>query len=1317
MSEVEKEEIPQQVEVIDIKIKLPSCISSSTKATSITIPSTVNATLGELKQSISIIHILRNFTSYDIYHHGNNLTKQYDDLFELEAIFEELNISLTTKESEDGNRLVNLTLKEKAYTLSSVYQHLEKFRESIGLNFLDRNAFGYGCSSGVSKFNDLKLDNVKESTEDEEAEKEGEENKEEEKKDVDVVLSDEEKIVLEDISSRLFSTSSLKAHSSFKTAASVLKLPIKSLSVSQWSPVPPNQRVKGDLLYLTLQTLENETINVTSHVSGFFVNKNSIGSFNPSLKVIETTGKSFKAFNLFDLISSVSTNFLKTIEENESKLSTFSPNHPEAYLIPSNCLISNPWSIETVEVNKPDISRSQLPLLYNGVDGTSNVKDWNEDIQSIKELPRASIDERILREQLLNKSTFEFTTVATETAMNIIRGDVPSINPQDEPERNVYLRNGIFYFMNVNDSGAFDETGGNEAARYTSSKDLASIKVLNKIDSASAGGALSLVTCIVDFMGKRVVCQAPVPGIFNNPVETESDVDDGNKVSYGLSVDRTSVYQDESFEAALKPITEALHLKAHEVNVGETSSNLVVSKDVKGIKGTDGRKYIMDLYRSTPLDIEFIESNWDSKDESKSYPHRETVLRHEAVEEWWKRKVSVLIKAETERIENEKKANGESAESNESTEKPQIVIPADQIVFNPDSFTGASGNKDDELEVRELSKFITEQLIPEFLNETTSQIAPFDGCHLSKSLHNQGINLRYLGYIATKALEKKVEEEKKVEKIIKENGEEIEKRKQETASKKDDEEKEEEKKEEESNEPAPSSGKFELSVANLDTLYRVSIQEMVARASKHVLRKFSSSLPVYLVPHFVAHFHNCLLAGSISSQPEVQIDQEMIGLFTEEELSFTKLSSKDIVELVTKEVFVRFRYELPANWETSNLIRPVQLLREIAIKYGIQWKAQDFAFTAEEFNKQVERTQQATSVKEAATSKKQQKKGKKSVSPVSASVVRSTSFTSEDIVTFVPIVKDSTFKSTLLDEIFEAARVHIYKNETEVGLTLLNELLSFAEQIYGRVHPETTRFYSSIAQIFSELNLKFEACNFGRKACILSERTSGFDSFETVLAYINASFFEGVNNDPVSSFKLYERVISDWDHIYGENHPSSINTVTNLAETLSKNQLYDASHKLFINILDVSDKLNGELSQVSGMIRYRYARSIFAAGNIKASLEQFKKANEIFGLSIGPDDIFTKETSELVSKFEDHLKYVEIQKKNEAAQQAQLAAQQAALAKSSASYQQSQSKKNGGKKAIPKPDPTIASQSVDDILKFINGNSSNKSKKSKKAKK
>lgn len=1312
--------VQEEIKQVTLKVKLPACIS---REEDLEIPSLMNETLADIKESLNMSPATQNLTNFNVFFEGVNISEAFDDLVPLKEILGELGVG-----EVDQLRLV---LKEKPYNLASIYEHLNKFRESIGLHFIDKYNSEHGVLSGVSKFGDLDLNAVKEAepetaADDKEADNSKAENESSEKpedKKPEIEFTAEEKQQISKITDELVSDTigNLVEFGTFTNINGKIKTPVKSLSISQWSPVPSYQKVKGDLLYITLQTLENETFNITCHLSGFFVNRSSTVNFNPAIKLNEN-GKVYKDYLLINLVDSLSPSFSKRIQENDLMLSS-SSKHPESYLIPSNSLMSSPWIVNPSNfVNQPDASRSQLPLISYGVDGAGFVKEWNEDFQAIRELPNSTINERILREKLLMKSLHEFNKVATETAINVIQGNVSPLNPNEPREFHIYLRNGIFYSLGVNATGAFDTTGGNEAARYTSSKDLAAIKLLNRIDSR---GIYNLVTCIVDYMGQRVICQAPVPGILDSSHDEENEDEPVDKVCYGLSTDGSKILSDSSFENVLKPIAEAFHLKPHQVSLSDevrSENDLVISKDIKGVRGTDDRKYIIDLYRSTPLDIEFIESNWDEAKDT-SYPHKETVLRHEAVEEWWKRKVSVLFKAETDRLEKEGKLESKDGE------KPQIVLPSDQITINTDAFTTINESSEDQNEVRELSKFVKEHLIEEFLEENSKQISPFDGNHLTSMLHKQGINLRYLGYIAEQSLVRKDLHLKKVAESKKANEEEISKRKIEAEKKeaeKNDEDKkdneaegdkEDEKKEEEKEEV--SNGEFEPIVANFESLYRISVQEMIARSVKHLLRKFSADIPSYLIPSFVSHFHSCLFGSEINAKPECTIDETLKSFYTENELQFTNLDSNQVIDLIEKEVLIRFRYELPSKW-ISTIVRPLQLFREIAIKFGIQWKSQDYAFTAEEFESFKAKSAVEREVLETKASKNKKNK-KQQVQSITKSIERNSIFVADDIVNFVPIVKDSTYKSTLVDEIFETARSQIFKGENETGINLLNNLLSVYEQIYGRVHPETSKFYGILSQYYAELGLKSEACNIARKSCILAERTSGFDSYESITAYINSAFFESTNDDYINALNLYNKAINDWSLVYGEGHPSSVNTYANLAELLSEHKLYQQANKLFEKSISISIKLNGEESQICGMLRYRYGGTLLGGGDFKSALTQFKLANEIFTKFIGPDDQLSKKSSSFANNISTYLAYNEHQKLEQKKALSQQAASNGKVKAKSAVEQQLKNGKKGKKNVVPQSNPEIASKSVDDILQYIEGNNPKKqikkksnSKKSKK---
>lgn len=1278
---------------IGVKISLPS----SKEVVELSVAS--SDTLADLKQTLTVLGTTRHLTSYDLFCGKANLSAG-DEL-------------VTFDEISGGSESVKLALKYRAYNLAGVHEHILRFREAIGLHFSDSNAQACGVASGATKINALLLSEVKEAekapesaekaseTADKASETAGKESESAEKTPDAPKLSEEEAAAVSAAAEGLISAAepSISAHAPKNLVQLALRAPIRLLTVSAWLPALPEQQLQGDLLYLTLQTLEGETFQITCHQTGFFVNRALTAHFDGRQKAGTP-----RNFVLYALVASLSALFVLGTEKNEQLLAQ-STAYPETYLVPSTAFMAHPWVSHSVE-NAPDALRLQLALLGNGVDGADLVRDWNDDFQAIRELPKASVNDRILRERLVNKALHEFNRTATETAINIVKGNVVALNPGEESSRRIYLRNGIFYSFGVNATGAFDHSGADEAARYAAAKDLAGVRVLNRVD---VDGIHSLVTCIVDYMGERVVCQAPVPGIFNGDGAEENSADETSvtdgKVAYGLSADRTHVVVDEAFAGALQPVANAFHLKTHEVTVEGQTRLVVVSKDTKGIAGTDGRKYVIDLYRTTPLDVEFIEAHCDGSE--TSYPHKEAVLRHEAVEEWYKRRAAVLFKSETDRLEKE----GKSATSQDG-EKVQLAIPFDLIVLNTDAFTGVGETPEDAETVRSVSQFVKQNLVEEFLDEAAAQVAPFDGAHLSEMLHKQGINLRYLGHVAERALAKRAEEDERLAETIAENLKKVaEKEEQEKKAREESAEngsaltengsaaeKSETVAENGNASEKTSSIKLVAVASQLTSIHRTAVQEMVARAAKHVLRSLGSSVPVLLKAHFVAHFHNCLLGKEVNNAPSVAIEEHLKAFVADEDLTFASLSPEDVENLVACEVEVRFRYKLPENWRT--LVPARSLLREIALKTGVQWKAQNYGFT-----------QPSLEVPVAAVEPLKGKKAKKNARESSAEpvAVRSTTFLPSDVLAFVPVVKDAGYRATLVDEIHETARIQLSKGENSVGVALLTELGSIYEQIYGRVHPETAKYYPVLAQAYSDAGHAAEACATARRAVVLAERSAGVDSHSAVTACVNAAFFEGLNGGYSNAFKLYERVFADWKVVYGETHPSSVNTLLNLAELLAEHGLFAQARKFYKRAQEVSDEVNGPVSAFGAMIAYRFGGTLLQAGEFAGGLAQFEKAGGLFRQLVGPDDRFSTECGVFEANIRTYLAYNESQaaeKKKQLAQQAAAAGGRVRV--KAAGEQQAKGRK---KKAVTQSNPEISSQSVDEILKFIEGDKPKKEKK------
>ncbi|ODV96948.1 hypothetical protein PACTADRAFT_32447 [Pachysolen tannophilus NRRL Y-2460] len=1320
MTEESKTEVQETIKLV---VELPG------KKDCITLQADLSENISGIKQVISSLPQSRQFTNFSLTFDSLKL----DQSLTLSSIIELANLQ-DLKELKFG-------LKEDPYTESSIREHVVKVREYLGLELTILNNSAEGVSTGVSKFQNLELYAIKDQKQ---KQKENSNSKEVEEKPI-VELSEDEKLKSIDSIESIFKSQEFKLHApkqQFK-----LQPALKTLAISMWFPPTSNQRLKGDLLYLQAQTLEGDTFHITGNVKGFFINKSSSSKFDGSIRIIPSSNGRYKlnkSHSLLELLSALSP---LLVEQLKSNIEIQMKSEPEVYFPPGNTLLSNPWIVKNPDSQLSDLGRSQANYLLGGPDAGDLLKEWNEDYQSIRELPHANFSERVLREKLLNRAGYEFTLAAVNGAVSIVKGELEPMNPEESEENRVYLRNNIFYSFGVDSTEQFKETGGNEAARAAALKDLDSIRCLNKID---ANGVAHLCTVVVDYCGKRVICQTPVPGIFNqsqiqeneevsNSEEkagNEANDDEANdhsissdRIVYGLTDGATKLAADKEFLKKFAPIGEAFHIKPHQVwtTDGQVKETVVTSAETKGLIGSDGRSYIIDLYRTTPLDIEFIDNHFNPETEN-SYPHRETTLRHEATEEWWRRQVAVAIKKATDEFESEKQKKLEMGEKIDEEVKPTFTVKPSDFALNPDAFSlnrkvvskeDQGELEKDEQTVREVSKFVSLVLLPEYIEEVASAkiMAPIDGCHLVSVLHKRGINVRYLGRLASEVLKVKEsylleEATKKLE--IKKLNEEAEAKAANTDDKKaEDEKKEEEKEEEEEEEEKEkpkSSSNFTPTISALDSLYRIVIQEIVCRSVKHLLRLYTSSLPLVLIPSAIAHIHNCLLGDKVNGSPVAVVDEELRDLYSDSDFSFTEITPSSLIQSISNEAFIRYRYELPAGWK-EELINPISLLREIAIKFGIQWESRSYAFTKEEF----ETTQVQSGISEVDTQvlKNTKKKGKHSnTSAVNSAtngseVKRSTTFTPEDIICILPVVKDSIFRSSVVEEVWELGRERIQtEEEREFGLNLLVESVQFYEQIYGTIHHEVSKAYGVLAQTYFDLGLIEKACEYARKSVIISERTFGFDSFETLLSLINSAFFEAANNNISNAFVMYSRVLKEWNLIFDGHHPSIITTLSNIASLLDQHKLYKQAILVLKAAADLSSKINGEESQITAMITYQLGQNFLMDKDVPSAMEEMKKSYEIFKNRVGVDDLLTVDSK----KWLDTLKAYSARLSEISASQGQLSATPATGKKNKKKgkviqEQQPQSLKLNAKAKQQNiiSVPEIANQSVEDILAFIEG--------------
>ncbi|WWC86535.1 uncharacterized protein L201_001412 [Kwoniella dendrophila CBS 6074] len=1097
---------------------------------------------------------------------------------------------------------------------------------------------------------------------------------------------------------------------------------LRSIQISPFNPPPPHLRQLGHQLYLQIALLEGETVTVICTTRGWYVSKSNVNNFDPSPKQEnpQTT------HSLIDLLHSISPLF----SERLSKLSPLSIEPPSLDPISTVAIPqaepAYPW---LANVPKPatsaEILRTQLAFLHTGAYGADSVdaaRDWNEEIQGIRELPRGSMQERVFREKMLQKVWSEFDQAAVRAVQTVCRGDIPAINPSEDPKAHMFLQSNIFITQGDSDAlNSYGHLGGDAAMTISHGKDAAGVKLLNKLD---VEGLYMLGHTIVDWQGKRWICQSILPGIFSNRRKDEDDeeaapaaaTEDGEgqkkedwvKVGeseadksaeiespseeqqgetenpmmiYGIDSEKqTSIHWDKSTHKLLEQIGQSQRLASHKVKNGKGEEfEFYASAEVKGLKGTDGRKYLLDAQRLSPVDIEWLDKDYEKSSDHPQYPHRLALLRPELLETFWESELKRWARGEADKAQAKKDESAKEEASKEAgpstttastteksegeaesaTETSQVEAPKEEqspaaeaaaahraeeekpldasvvgdikqfdLRFNPDAFVDQIPSKDaddekaflpssinDESEpstkaVRDASVFLRSIAIPavvlDVLTGNTSGL--MDGASLTKHLHGRGINMRYLGHLAS---------------TIKQFS-------------------------------AGPDGEERKETGHLAALKAIVIQEMIFRASKHILRSLISGLQPETITYAISHYLNCLLGTSFNSSPSATFNA--IGLSDrEDEPAYTKITPESLRKQIIEEVEIRFRWSIDESFFEESL-KKKQLLRELAVRFGFQLAQRDYIFDKDE--------DLSASVTEEDKSAKQNKDKKSKKNKVPAQQ-RVNTFEGEDILTLVPVVKSTAPSVTVAEEILEAGRNTINRGSIDLGLEFMLEALQLYENIHSVIHPEVASVYNQYSQAIHQLaRLKIQqvaqqegsdpeqplgldistALRLQRQAITVSERTLGVYHHETAGYYFNLAMLENLEGNAQQALRYFRHVLKLWDVIHGPNHPE-INTVlsnagvvlqaineTSLALTLQQ-QAYESTLSLF-----------GETHIQTGQSLHQLTQSHFLAGDMTSALSTSEKAYNTFVARLGEEHQQTKEVKKNVDLLKAVLDNVEKQK-------------------------------------------------------------------------
>ena len=231
---------------------------------------------------------------------------------------------------------------------------------------------------------------------------------------------------------------------------------LKVLTPSGWNPPPGYRKLHGDLLYLQVITAEDKHYHITASTRGFFVNHCTEEEFNP-----KAASPSFLSHSLIELLNQISPLFKRNFALLQKRRTSRHPYErvPTPYQVYTWTGPQLEHNIDTIRAEDAFSSKLGYEEHIPG-----QTRDWNEELQTTRELPRKNLPERLLRERAIFKVHSDFVSAATRGAMAVIDGNVMAINPGEEAKMQMFIWNNIFFSLGFDVKDHYKDLGGDSAA-------------------------------------------------------------------------------------------------------------------------------------------------------------------------------------------------------------------------------------------------------------------------------------------------------------------------------------------------------------------------------------------------------------------------------------------------------------------------------------------------------------------------------------------------------------------------------------------------------------------------------------------------------------------------------------------------------------------------------------------------------------------------------------------------------------------------------------------------------------------------------------
>ncbi|VDL19190.1 unnamed protein product [Hymenolepis diminuta] len=934
---------------------------------------------------------------------------------------------------------------------------------------------------------------------------------------------------------------------------------LNELVLSNYNPPTAARRMAGDLLYLVVTFLENKRCHITASTRGFFVNQSTDEVFNP-----RPLQNGIAMHSIVDLFKSLSSKFKSNFEmilKKRAKMNAYE-RYPGPYRV--NSWLAPPLPHTADSLRKEEAFAIRLAFEEN-LPGMT--RDWNDELQAT----RALTENELLRDRAVFKSNSDFVASSVRTAVNVVNGEVPAINPGENRRQQMFIWNNMFLSLGFDVKEHYKELGGDAAAYRATSCDLNGVKAYSNLPY---NGLCTLGTALVDYLGYRVTAQTIIPGILEKDQE--------QLIVYGSNDFGKNVTDDERYSKLLSESADALKIRPHKI-IGKDDKviELKSSVDCKGIIGNDDRTYLLDFFNIFPPDVNYLGGApknarpvLSEKMQELGYPYKHphllSCVRQELVEAFCDVKLEAfMIDTSKEYRKLRRVLIGENDEEDKA--KPDTQENGGKEADVTPS-TSAPPNFQEEEEYYELmkpaiKKAMTEgtedPIMKQALEKTLRQFPIFDKNY--KILFNPDAHKTAITF----AEEEKpnLEKDKKLindlcEFLVLEQI------------------------------PnfihdcltftvIPQDGKTIVEIMHqrginarylnrivkelqdkptLEYLLNMTKCEIVVRAAKHLFKAYMQDVDQVYLSAAVAHFLNCFFTTHTNLQPFNGLDELVPRLpksksakkrskaaagsstNTAPEMIWSTETVATLWSKLNKEVKFYFHIDLGLTnmdelLKSTSQLR-VTILRAFCQTVGIQLCIQDY-FT-------------------------------KSKS--------SDIFGVEDIIGVNPIVKHLEPRSLEAHRVFALAQRKITEGKLEEGYATMLEAVNLFTAVYGPLHEDIGACNRILARLSYVLGSKENALQYQTQATLICERVHGIDHPSTAAEYNHLAHYCFANNNYTAAMHALCRARYLAVLCHGPVHPEIAQIDINLGLLLQVTKQFSQSIEFLENAHKLYKTFHGETS-------------------------------------------------------------------------------------------------------------------------------------------